>query len=42
MHFESLMGISAIGDGIETLDNSPSEESLDKWTRSLGHLSFTE
>jgi hypothetical protein len=36
------MGVSAVGDKIKILDNSLSEKSLDNWTRSLGHLSFTK
>jgi hypothetical protein len=39
---ELLTEVSTSGVGSETLGNSPSKESLDKWTRSLGHSSFTE
>jgi hypothetical protein len=42
LHLELLTGVSIVGVGSETFGNSPLEESLDKWTRSLGHLSFTE
>lgn len=42
LHLESLTGVSRAGVGSETFSNSSLEESLDKWTRSLGHSSFTE
>jgi hypothetical protein len=42
LHLKSLTGMCEAGVGSETLDNSSLEESLDKWTRSFGRLSFTK
>jgi hypothetical protein len=42
LYLKLLTGVFVAGIGSETLNNSPLEESLDKWTRPSGHSSFIE
>jgi hypothetical protein len=42
LHLESEIGVFATGIGSVTLGNSPSKESLNKWSRLFGFSSFIE